>query len=245
MAKIIKTKIINSVKQGYYRKNLLTVLFVALGLLCVTLTFFTYGISLVGAILFLYLAFRCRRGRGILKSGFEGEAKTTAVLKKLPKGYFIFPDIEIKAGRCTNQIDHIVVGKSGVFAVETKNHKGTIKGNDNDVYATQKKVTDARNKYKSTLYNPARQVKTHANTLQWLLSHNGVKGVDVEPIVYFSNIGAKVKLKSEQVAIFSARKNGAIKMRRYIKTAQPQRKLSQADCKEIVDLIISSSKNRQ
>lgn len=242
MAKIIKTKIINGVKQNYYKKNLLTALFVVLGLLCVALTFFTYGISLVGFVLFLYLALRTKRGRSILKSGFEGEAKTTIILKKLPKGYFVFPDVEIKAGRCTNQIDHIVVGKSGVFVIETKNHKGTIKGNDNDVYAIQKKVTDAKNRYKSTLYNPAKQVKTHANTLQWLLAHSGIDGVDVEPIVYFSNPLAKVKLKSEIVAIFSARKRGATKMRRYILRSQPQRKLSKADCKEIVDIITTSAK---
>ena len=52
-------------------------------------------------------------------------------LLELTDEYYIFNDVILDTGQGTTQIDHIVVSKYGVFAIETKNYRGEIYGNDN------------------------------------------------------------------------------------------------------------------
>lgn len=54
--------------------------------------------------------------------GASGEEKVAAILDNLPDGYTIFHDLPCPVGN----IDHIVVGPTGVFVIETKSHKGTL-----------------------------------------------------------------------------------------------------------------------
>lgn len=48
----------------------------------------------------------------------------------------------LKTASGTTQIDHVVVSKFGVFAIETKNYRGEIYGNDDREEWTQIIVTD-------------------------------------------------------------------------------------------------------
>jgi hypothetical protein len=54
--------------------------------------------------------------------GAGGEYDVGAVLSRLPQEFHLFNDVGFYAG----DVDHIVVGPTGVFVVETKNHSGTI-----------------------------------------------------------------------------------------------------------------------
>ena len=51
--------------------------------------------------------------------GAAGESKVGKRLEKLPSEYKVFHDRKIPSSRAN--IDHIVVGPTGVFAIETKN----------------------------------------------------------------------------------------------------------------------------
>ena len=51
-------------------------------------------------------------------------------------------DVVLKTDRGTTQIDHIVVSKYGLFAIETKNYRGEIYGDDNRKEWTQIIATD-------------------------------------------------------------------------------------------------------
>jgi len=62
-------------------------------------------------------------------SGASGEKIVSLKLKGLPNSYFLIEDVCLtKYGN----IDHIVIGPTGIFVVETKNHKGRIEFNGED-----------------------------------------------------------------------------------------------------------------
>ena len=57
------------------------------------------------------------------KKGYRGEeAVATALVDDLPDSYCVVNDLSTEFGN----VDHVVVGPTGVFAVETKNWRGTV-----------------------------------------------------------------------------------------------------------------------
>lgn len=54
--------------------------------------------------------------------GARGEERVAGILRSLPNRYHVFNDF-VAGG---NHVDHVVVGPAGVFAVETKNWKGSV-----------------------------------------------------------------------------------------------------------------------
>lgn len=60
------------------------------------------------------------------QKGIEGEKQVTQVLSStLSDDYFLINDVQLVAGKRGN-IDHIVLGPTGIFVLETKNHRGKI-----------------------------------------------------------------------------------------------------------------------
>lgn len=58
------------------------------------------------------------------RKGAEGEGLTAATLSELPDSYSVFHDLTHPS--IGGNIDHIVVGPTGVFALETKNWRGMV-----------------------------------------------------------------------------------------------------------------------
>ena len=68
--------------------------------------------------------------------GQAGENWIHNILMQLPDEYVVFKDVILKTPKGTTQIDHIVVSRYGVFAIETKNYRGEIYGDDKREYWT-------------------------------------------------------------------------------------------------------------
>ncbi len=110
--------------------------------------------------------------------GKRGEKKVSSTLKKLPSGYHVLNDVVLftDTDKGTTQIDHVVVSKYGVFAIESKNYGGKICGNDNIQYWTQLFVNKVRykNKWykrytyvtKNQFYNPVKQALGHVYAIK-------------------------------------------------------------------------------
>lgn len=64
----------------------------------------------------------------------------------------------------TNQIDHVVVSRYGIFVIETKNYKGLITVNENTGYWTQ---SFKHNSY--DFYSPVQQNEGHISSMKYLL----------------------------------------------------------------------------
>ena len=235
MAKIIKSGVVNTVKLNYNKCILHITLCVFIAVAGAAFAFFTYGISLL--LMFSLLFIKKEKSKLlILKYGLEGEIATTTVLKRLPRSYYVCPDVTIKNGEHKAQMDHVVVGRNGVFVVETKNHKGIIYGDQTDHDLLQKKKTDSGSRYAKRFYSPIKQVTTHAYVLNKVLAESGYN-LKAQGIVYFSNPSTKVKVYSEEIPVFSAKRGGKRKILRYIKHKDREKLLDSAECKIIAHRI--------
>lgn len=58
------------------------------------------------------------------RKGYEGEVMTGKALQRLPEGYIALHDLRIPGSRAN--IDHLVVGPTGVFTVETKHYSSDV-----------------------------------------------------------------------------------------------------------------------
>ena len=126
--------------------------------------------------------------------GKEGELHVHNILAQLPEDYTILDDVMLKTGKGTTQIDHVVVSRYGVFAIETKNYRGDIYGNDDRQQWTQVIVTDVtymKKWYKTytyvtknSFYNPVKQSVSHSNAIKRTLG--AWSNLKVVPIVVFA-----------------------------------------------------------
>jgi hypothetical protein len=65
---------------------------------------------------------RYERERQNWKTGAEGECTVALALTRLSTEFVVFHDFDTRRGN----FDHLVIGPTGVFAIETKNWRGTI-----------------------------------------------------------------------------------------------------------------------
>jgi thioredoxin-related protein len=129
--------------------------------------------ALIGNPLFIIMALV---GVGILyysyyesKSRFKdvkGENMVLNYLNRLPEGYFIFNKVKIPKKQIN--IDHIVIGPTGIFVVETKNLGGSYIVDGNQWFFYNKGRT------KKIFKNPGYQLKQNTTDLKRYLAYNGV-----------------------------------------------------------------------
>lgn len=115
-------------------------------------------------------------GKSAKQKGIEGEGYIRTALAKLPEEYHTLNDVVFETNNGnTTQIDHIVISKYAIFAIETKNYVGKIKGADYWQDWTQLIINDVtyRRKWwktytyvtKSTFYNPVKQAIGHTKAI--------------------------------------------------------------------------------
>jgi hypothetical protein len=115
------------------------------------------------------------RGVGKVENFFKGargEEKVAGILAGLPDGYHVFNDVSSAAG----QIDHVVVGPAGVFAVETKNWSSAVTFENGSVFAGGRAPSRS----------PLDQVRREADAVYALLRRSGWKG-EVTPLLVFAS----------------------------------------------------------
>lgn len=140
----------------------------------------------------------------ILVSGIYGERNAAKVLATLPDSYTVFQNVEVTYNGQKSEIDNIVVGKSGVFIIEVKNHNSHIVGDLKDVYWTQHKVGCGGTPYTKRMYNPVKQVGKHIYCLANYLRQNKVNTY-VEGMVYFVNEDCQISLTGDSaISVYSS-----------------------------------------
>lgn len=126
--------------------------------------------------------------------GTLGEYKVSLKLKRLSKRkYIVINDLLLKKGDRTTQIDHVVISKSGIFIIETKNYKGWIHGHENSEYWTQTIY-----KHKTKFRNPIKQNWGHVYLLKKVLSE--YSRIKYYPIVVFS-VSSKLKNITSRIPV--------------------------------------------
>ena len=87
----------------------------------------------------------CKYGwskRRIWSRGAKGEKIVAKKLKKLPKKYTAIRDVKIP--NLGGDIDHVVVGPTGIYVIETKNYKPTYIPDEDCWYHTSVRVSPSK-----------------------------------------------------------------------------------------------------
>lgn len=144
------------------------------------------------------------------QKGKRGEAKVHDILLQLSEEYHVLDDVVLRTERGTTQIDHIVVSKYGVFAIETKNYRGEIYGNDYRKEWKQVIVTDVTYPKKpwkiytyvtkNGFYNPVKQAIGHVYRIKEHLKEWPY--LKVVPIVVFTENADISKVSSNNHVIY-------------------------------------------
>jgi nuclease-like protein len=145
------------------------------------------SIALSAACLFWFLAFllyrwtskkmdALDRERMSWRKGALGESHTAETLKSLPDGYVLINDVTKKLGN----IDHVVIGPTGVYVIDVKNWNGTIKADGEGEL-----LWNGRAPGKPAIRNMLRAVMDFQNKIKALTENEYfVRGLIVFPIAY-------------------------------------------------------------
>lgn len=150
--------------------------------------FFSLLIVVLFAMMILW-----NRGLTKIKSyflGAVGEARVASELRKLPDGYHVIHDFSIGN---VNFVDHVVIGPTGVFAVETKDWYGDVDSREGYII---------RNGDIPPFSSPIKQAKDEARKVEKAMRKKGWDGSVVPVLCFASNNYAKgvEEVKSVKVA---------------------------------------------
>ncbi len=245
MAKVVKVK--SALKSNKNKTFLITVI-------CLLFSFFAggYGIGLLMAILnkkitmhiafpiiliglafILFIVFFALKKKfGILNAGVRGENATLDVLKKLPKDYTVITNPVLLNRGITMELDFVVVGKNGVFVIESKNLNGVLKGKIDDSQWTQVKHGKNDKVYEKQVGNPLKQSHRQGRRMLEMFRDFDITA-DVFPIVYFADSRTELKLAGDTETDVTIFKNPQ-RMVEFITTAKGRHTVNSSELAKII-----------
>ena len=128
------------------------------------------------------------------RRGLLGEQAVAEELQRLPAGYRVFHDVP---GNGKWNIDHVVVGPAGVFAIETKyrtKQPGKPSERDNEAVFDGNKIQFSSGKYDAAAPEQARQ---NARWLATMLTKATGERVTAQPIVALPGWWVTLKANSD------------------------------------------------
>ncbi|MBI5203366.1 MAG: NERD domain-containing protein [Nitrospirae bacterium] len=118
------------------------------------------------------------------RKGAVGEALTGYILNGLPNSYYVVNDLKAEFGN----IDHVVIGPTGVYLLDTKNWAGTITADNNGELLRNGKPTD-----KPEVKNFTRRVMSTKERIRTLCGLDPYfQGIFVFPSAYVDSKSKKV-----------------------------------------------------
>ncbi len=105
--------------------------------------------------------------------GAEGERITGRDLERLPDGFRVLHDLRIVGSRAN--VDHVVIGPTGVFVIESKRMRGKLRVRDNEVYVggRRRRIVD--------------EVRAEVAAVETVLHAAGI-AVPVRPVLYIQEV---------------------------------------------------------
>ncbi len=146
-----------------------------LSLPAVGIAFVVLGLGLAVALVFMRLRFAA-----FLK-GAQGEEQVAHELGFLPGAYSVFHGVALRGAvrLPARDFDHVVVGPTGVFVIETKNWDGTVTIANGSILCDERPPSRP----------PLEQVRQAASRLRAALEKAGGWEVPVRPVICFAGEG--------------------------------------------------------
>ncbi|MBP8890089.1 MAG: NERD domain-containing protein, partial [Ruthenibacterium sp.] len=110
-----------------------------------------------------------------------------------PYAYHVLVNPVFRVRGKVMELDAVVVGKNGVFIVETKNHAGVITGKTDAEWWSQVKRRGAK-----TMKNPLLQAERQHKLMEQLLA-DAKQACPVHSFVYFANKNARVGVRDARI----------------------------------------------
>ncbi len=176
--------------------------------------------------------------RAQLRSGLRGQQRMAEVLAVLDDGYYLINNLKLPDR--ADDVDHIIVGPNGIFALETKNHRGRIYWQDGQWY--QAKVSRrGRLQPESQIRDPARQLKRNVDYLRTCINQTSPElsrrtRLWIEGVIVFTHPAVSVDLVQavEETLPFPVLRARDLPLR--ILEHVPRRPYSRADVRRIVSM---------
>ena len=134
-------------------------------------------------------SFRRWRNRVI---GKRGEEAVAHVLKALSNDYALLNDLTLPSSR--GNVDHLLIGPNGLFAIETKNYSGTVKCDGDRWFVGRRAINSLSKQAKRN------SMAIRAN-LASLHAEKGVRTPYVNALLVFVNKSTKVKLFNPTIPV--------------------------------------------
>ena len=140
--------------------------------------------------------------------------------------HYIVNDLYFGDGSKTTQIDHVVIYKTGIFCIETKNIDGAIIGDETSRYWMQYKNGQSRR-----FYNPIMQNINHSVCLSKFFNNQ----YNIHSVVVFIKSN---KPKTPPIGVVNLEE-----LKDYVKNFKSEILLSSNEMKEICNLLLEHKKN--
>ena len=141
--------------------------------------------------------FRANRDlRGQLRAGLRGQDRTAKALAVLGDDYYLLNNLQLPDR--ADDVDHLLVGPNGIFALETKNHRGRIYCRDGQWY--QAKISrQGRPQPEKTIRDPTQQLKRNVDYLRGCINKTDRElsrrtGLWIEGAAVFAHPSVRVEL---------------------------------------------------
>ncbi len=189
-------------------------------------------IFLVLSLAFIIAFLGFRKKYGILQAGVRGENTTLKILQKLPKDFTVLTNPVILNRGVTMELDFVVIGKNGVFIVESKNHRGILSGKTSK--PNWKQVKNGKNDkvYEKEITNPVKQSHRQCRRMQELFRDFDITA-NVYPVLYFVDSRTELKIIDDadlNVAIF----NNEESLLNYIQMTRGRETVSSGELAKII-----------
>jgi hypothetical protein len=220
-------------KKWGLRGALLLLLAVPVGLAVSLLDSFSGSVAglLLGAtgVVFVLIGFTFWMEASSTRKGWEGEQSVASELSYLNDEFLLLNDVMLPGGR--GNIDHILIGPTGVFVLETKNYSGKYV-----CYGDRWFFQGVRRKY--AVSSVSVQAKNNANTLASLIHASGFT-VDVNPVVIFTHPSVQLWLHHPTVPIL---KSGTVCS--FLLSQRPRFQLSGPYSQKVAEKILSIDRTK-
>lgn len=147
----------------------------------------------------------------------QGEIEVNKILMQI-KGYKLLQDIMLKKENGTTQIDHILVGKKGIFVIETKDFNGKIIGDEDSKFWIQK-LGGKENHF----YSPIKQNCGHVKAVEAVIKRKNI----CSSLIVFTN-KSNIKEVKTNTSVIQVKK-----LKKYIRKYKSNIKLSKSEIDEI------------
>jgi hypothetical protein len=176
--------------------------------------------------------------RNTLRAGLRGQRSTVETLSLLDDNYYLINNLKLP--NRADDVDHLVVGPNGVFALETKNHRGRIFLEDGQWYQS-KTSRSGRPQPQEAIRDPTRQLKRNIDYLRACINETDPTlsrrlWLWIEGAVAFTHPGVSLDLPPATKSGLPFPALRARDLPSHILGHTPRRLLSKVEIREVVSL---------